>query len=145
MADLYTHHYRKENPSLSNEVFSPIAVAIDYYFNDWLTSWAHRLRNIGKGDSVISHEGGLPSFTASTGTSGFGICLESAVRTPDALVRHIQNIERIARMRQEAYGSGEISEEESQQLVNRVRSCSGVEESLHAVFLRCLGTIYLKF
>ena len=37
-------------------------------------------------------------------------------------------------MRQEAYGSGEISEEESQQLINRVKSCSVLEKSLQAVF-----------
>ena len=28
-----------KHPNLDDVSFSPISVAIDYYFNDWITSW----------------------------------------------------------------------------------------------------------
>ena len=134
MADLYTHHYRQENPELSEEAFSPIGIAIDYYFNDFMTSWFHRLRTMGKSDSVISNFGGLPMLTATSMTGGRGICLESSVRAPRDLTKHIRNIERIAQMREESFGSGEISAEESNRLVNQIKNCSDIGNSLHAIF-----------
>ena len=137
MSDLYTHHYRKENPDLSEEAFSPIAFSIDYYFNDWLASWASRVIGREKGtdgNSLNHYDGGLPFLAASRNITGDGLCLESAVRAPSNLAEHIENIEKIVRMREEAFGDREISADESQTLTNRIKTCSGISNSLTAMF-----------
>ena len=134
MADLYTHHYRKRIQVYPTKFSHQLQLLLIIILMTGLLHGRIDLEILEKVTQLSVMKGSSVLYCLHRYLSGFGICLESAVRTPDALVRHIQNIERIARMRQEAYGSGEISAEESRQLVNRVKSCSGVEESLHAVF-----------
>ncbi len=130
MADLYTHHYRNKYPNLGDLSFSPISVAIDYYFNDWVTSWAQPANN-----SVIKNEGGLPALTASRNLAGkLGLCLEDAVKTPYLFDEHIKKLESIMSIRQEMFSQDQINESQSEKLVEYIKQCTDIGTDLSAIF-----------
>ena len=121
----------KENPTIP-EQFSPISVAIDYYFNDWATSWYFKIFN--QTDSIIDKKGGFPFLTASGNTTGRGLCLHDAVIAPDSLGVHIQNIEKIIALKESTHGQGQITSAEGQAIVKEIQCDQDISNSLGSIF-----------
>lgn len=132
MADLYSHHYKRQNPTDSEQNFSPISVAIDYYYNDWATSWFFKIFN--QTDSTIDKKGGFPFLTASGNTTGRGLCLHDAVMAPNSLGEHIQNIEKIIALKESIHGDGQITKADGESIVKEIQCDQDISNSLESIF-----------